>query len=176
MKTHALPLLLAITASLAANAAHAATTGTLQFRGQINAGTCNLAAGDVNRTVTLPTIKVSDFDSSPSAGPLDFEISADCESDITNVHFLFTGTVTPVGSAVLFANTGTSGGTALWLLHRSSPISAIPANGTAAQRTRTIATTAKKAVLPLRATYYTTGAAKTPGTLASNVTVSITYN
>ena len=58
MSIRALPLLLAISASLAANAVQAATTGTLRFTGQVNAGTCNLAAGDVTRTITLPAIKV----------------------------------------------------------------------------------------------------------------------
>ncbi|MFC6339123.1 fimbrial protein [Pseudomonas sp. CCM 7891] len=175
MSIRTLPLLLAITASLAANTVQAATTGILRFEGQVNAGTCDLAAGDVNRTVTLPTIKVSDFDAAPSAGSYDFEISADCESDIRNVMFLFTGTPSE-GNPALFSNTGTSGGTALWLLHRASPTYAIPANGTVAQRSRTIATSSNKAVLPLTAAYYKTGAAITQGTLASAVTVSITYN
>ncbi|MBF6028195.1 type 1 fimbrial protein [Pseudomonas sp. P115] len=175
MKVQAMPLLLAITASLVVNTAHAATTGTLQFRGQVNAGTCNLASGDVNRTVTLPTIKISDFGALPYTGALNFEISADCESDIRNVTFLFAGTAS-AGNPALFANTGSSGGTALWLKHRATPLYTIPANGTAAQRSRTIATSASKAVLPLTVEYHKTGAAVTQGTLVSAVTVSITYN
>ncbi len=173
MNIRPLTLLLAITAGLAGNAAQAATTGTLRFVGQVNAGTCNLAAGDANRSVTLPPVKVSDFDSAVAAGGLDFDISADCESDIRNVIFLFTGTPA-VGNGAMFSNTGTSAGTGLWLSHRG--IADIPANGTVAQRSRTIGTSSNKAVMPLRATYYKTGAAVTAGTLASTVTVSITYN
>lgn len=175
MNLQTLPLLLVITASLASTATQAATTGTLRFTGQINAGTCNLAAGDENRTITLPTVKISDFDSVTQAGALNFEISADCESDLRNVIFLFSGTQS-TGNAQLFSNTGTSGGTALWLAHRSSPVSIIPANGTVAQRSRTVATSSNKAVLPLQAAYGKTGTAITQGTLASTVTVSITYN
>ncbi|OPA97979.1 pilus assembly protein [Pseudomonas fluorescens] len=175
MNIRTLPLLLAFPAALAATYTQAATTGTLKFTGQVNAGTCNLAAGDVNRTITLPTVKISDFDASPDAGALNFEVTADCESDLRNVIFLFAGTAS-TGNPVLFSNTGTSAGTALWLVHRSSPEYAIPANGTAAQRSRTIATSNKKAVIPLKAAYYKTGAAITQGTLASAVTVSITYN
>ncbi|MCS4314332.1 major type 1 subunit fimbrin (pilin) [Pseudomonas sp. BIGb0381] len=175
MRIRALPLLLVITASLATTVVHAATTGTLRFTGQVNAGTCNLAAGDENRTITLPTIKISDFGATSSAGAFDFEISADCESDLRNVIFLFAGTAS-TGNAALFSNTGTSKGTALQLLHRVSPAYAIPANGTPAQRSRTIATSSNKAVIPLTAAYHKTGAAITQGTLASAVTVSITYN
>ena len=174
MKLQRLPLLLAITAGLANTAAQAATTGTLRFVGQVNAGTCNLAAGDENRTITLPTIKISDLDASAYAGRLDFEISADCETDIRNVIFQFTGTA-DAGNGVLFSNTGTSGGTALWLLSRS-PDATLPANGSVAQRSRTVATSGNKALLPLSAAYHKNGAAITQGTLASAVTVSITYN
>ncbi|MGZ0718317.1 fimbrial protein [Pseudomonas palleroniana] len=175
MSFRILPIALAITASLAAGAVHAATTGILNFRGQVNAGTCNLAAGDVNRTITLPIVKVSDFDSVNFTGAHDFEISADCESDIRNVIFLFAGTVS-AGNGLLFANAGTSAGTALWLAHRTSPLATIPANGTPAQRSRTVATSSNKAVLPLQAAYHKTGVAVSQGTLVSAVTVSITYN
>ena len=170
-----LALRLAMTACLATTAAQAATTGTLRFSGQVDAGTCDLDAGDVNRSITLPTIKISDFDQAAYAGTLDFELSADCESDISSVTFLFTGT--PAGEdASLFANTGTSGGTALWLAHRAPAFSIIPANGTPTQRSRTVATSNRKAVLPLTAAYHKTGAILTQGTLASTVTVSITYH
>lgn len=177
MNTRVITLLAAITASLATNAVQAATTGTLNFRGQVNAGTCNLAAGDVTRTITLPTIKISDFDGTTYTGAQEFDISADCESDIKNVLFLFTGSPS-TGNAALFANTGTSGGIGLWLTHRTPALVTIPANGTPAQRTRTIATVNKKAVLPLTAQYAKTVATGgvTQGTLVSAVTVSITYN
>ena len=168
-------LLLAMAGSLTSLSTEAAKTGTLRFAGQVNAGTCNLAAGDENRTITLPPIKISDLDTTPSAGQLDFELSAECESDIRNVIFLFTGSPS-AGNGELFANTGGSGGTALWLAHRAPALSTIPANGTPDQRSRTVATSASKAVLPLAAAYHKTGAAITQGTLASAVTVSITYN
>ncbi|WP_438867861.1 fimbrial protein [Pseudomonas sp. L1(2025)] len=166
-----LPLMLAITASLAPPAAQAAISGNLTFQGVVNAGTCNLIAGDVNRAIKLPPVKVSDFDSADAAGTHDFELAADCDSDVKNVIFLFAGTPA-ADNAALFANTGTSAGTALGL----SSGAAIPANGTVAQRSRTVATNNKKAILALKAAYNKTGAAITQGTLASAVTVSITYN
>lgn len=171
MNVKKLPLLLALAASVSAHSALAATTGTLTFEGVVNAGTCNLIAGDVNRTITLPPVKVSDFDTATSAGEHDFELAADCDSDVKNVIFLFTGTPS-TDSPVLFANTGTSAGTALGL----SSGQPVPANGTPEQRSRTVATSDTKAVLPLKAAYHKTGKAITHGTLASAVTVSITYN
>lgn len=173
MKLNALSAVLAITGCIAAGCVHAATTGTLRFTGQVDAGTCNLAAGDVNRTITLPPVKVSDFDSSAQAGTTNFDITANCESDIKNVFFLFTGTPS-AGNGELFANTGTSGGTALSLSHRN--VAYIPANGTVDQRTRQLTVSNSKAVLPMNASYRKTGEAITKGSLASAVTVSITYN
>ncbi|MBD9458140.1 type 1 fimbrial protein [Pseudomonas sp. PDM05] len=175
MNLRTLPLLLAITALFGHLTAQAATTGTLRFVGQINSGTCNLTAGDVNRTITLPTIKISDLASAVYAGAHNFEISADCEADIRNVHFLFAGTPA-TGNGLLFSNTGTSKGTAVWLAHRTPGWITIPANGTPAQRTRTVATSANKAVLPLIGAYHITGEAITQGSLASAITISITYN
>ncbi|MDR9876010.1 fimbrial protein [Pseudomonas allii] len=177
MKIQTLPFLLAITASLATHAVQAATTGTLRFTGQVNAGTCNLAAGDVSRSIVLPTIKISDFDNITYAGERQFDVTADCESDIRNVHFLFTGTPSG-GNAGLFANTGTSKGTGLWLVHRTPSAVTIPANGTPAQRTRTVPTSNRKAVLPLSGYYAVSHTTPdvTQGTLVTNVTVSITYN
>ena len=175
MTLRSLTLLLAISTGLAAANAQAATTGNLNFAGQINAGTCNLSAGDENRTIALPTVKISDFDRSNSAGLLDFELSADCESDIRNVTFLFTGTAS-IGNALLFANTGTSTGTALWLQHRTTPLYTIPANGNVNARSRTIPTTSNKAVIPLKAGYHRNNTALAQGTLVSTLAVSITYN
>ena len=172
MKFRHLPFLFALTAGLTSTAAQAATTGTLRFVGQVNAGTCNLAVGDQNRTITLPPVKVSDFNGPGFPGTL-FDLTADCESDIRNVYFLFAGTPS-AGNGELFANTGTSGGTAVQLAHHGFVY--IPANGTPAQRTRQIATSGAKAVIGMSALYQKTGAAITAGTVASAVTVSITDN
>lgn len=174
MNLKSLPLLLALTAVMATSTVNAATTGTLHFKGQVNGGTCNLAAGDVSRTITLPEIKISDFGGNTHAGIFNFEISADCEADISNVSFVFNGTA-DTSNGMLFRNTGTSGGTALWLLSQV-PNQPIPANGTPAQRTRTIATSGNKAVLPLRVAYHKNGEPVTKGTLESTVQVSITYD
>lgn len=61
------------------------------------ATTCDLATGDVNRTITLPTVRVSDFNNGVNTGARDFELTANCKS-ASSVTFRFTGTpaqVTP---------------------------------------------------------------------------------
>jgi len=131
--------------------------------------TCDLEAGDVNRTIPLPEVRVRDFDSAISAGAHDFELTANC-SDASDVTFRFTGTPAP-GNPSLFANTGSAGGVALWLYSRlggtPQPLSA--------NDTRTVVVTGNRAVLPLGAAYHKNGTVS-QGTLASTATVTITYN
>lgn len=173
MKLRSLPLILAITAGMAGTAAQAATTGNLQFAGTVNAGTCNLSAGDENREIKLPTVKVSDFDNTPGAGLEAFDLVANCESDISTVYFMFSGTPS-TGNGTLFANTGTARGIALQLAHRN--IVVIPANGTPEQRTREAIRTGGIAFIRMSAAYHTTGEPISSGTLNSAVTVDISYN
>ena len=133
------------------------------------ATTCDLAAGDVNRTIELPTVRVSGFNNGVTTGARDFELTANCKS-ASNVTFRFTGNPAS-GNTTLFANTGTAKGIALWLYSRgSSGQQTISHNGT-----RTVAVSGDRAILPLGAAYYKNGTVG-PGTLVSTATVNITYN
>ncbi len=177
MNPRALPLLLAITASMAGSTIHAATTGTLRFTGRVDGGTCNLALSDVDRSITLPTVKIPDFQGVNFTGAHTFQISASCDADVRNVTFLFAGTPA-TGNGLIFASTGTASGIGLWLSHQPAGGSSttIPANGTAAQRSRTVATAGSQAIVPLQAAYHKTSGALSQGNLATNVTISITYD
>ena len=133
------------------------------------AATCDLATGDVNRTIPLPTVRVNAFNNANSAGASNFELTANC-SNASNVTFRFTGAPAP-GNASLFSNTGSAGGVALWLYSRTSGANqTISNNGT-----RTVAVSGNRAVLPLGAAYYKNGTVGA-GTLVSTATVNITYN
>ncbi|OIN43552.1 fimbrial protein [Pseudomonas azotoformans] len=133
------------------------------------ASTCDLAAGDVNRTIPLPTVRVSAFNNADSAGASNFELTATC-SNASSVTFRFTGAPAP-GNASLFSNTGTAGGVALWLYSRTGGANqTISNNGT-----RTVAVSGNRAVLPLGAAYHKNGTVR-QGTLATTTTVNITYN
>ncbi|MBH3367430.1 type 1 fimbrial protein [Pseudomonas carnis] len=136
------------------------------------AATCDLAAGDVNRTITLDPVQVSAFNSEPFAGAHTFELSANC-NDAANVTFRFTGAPSSENN-LLFANTGTAGGVALWLYSRINGTNrTIPANGS--DNERTLVVTGNRAVLPLGAAYHKSGTVG-QGTLISTATVNITYN
>ncbi|MFL1501598.1 fimbrial protein [Pseudomonas sp. O64] len=149
----------------------AATTGTLTFQGLIQPGTCNLAAGDVNRTIILDTVKVSDFDAVQSLAPKSFELTATCDSDVKNVTFTFSGT--PVsGDSYRFVNTGKATGVSLWL--QDSTPTTIRANGT--DNRRTVTTVNGVALMALRASYFKADTVVTAGTFISTVTVNVTYN
>lgn len=133
------------------------------------AATCDLATGDVNRTIALPTIKASDLKDALYAGAQNFELTANC-SNASNVVFRFTGTPA-AGNSSLFANTGSAGGVALLLYSRINGMTqTISPNAL-----RTVAVSGNRAVLPLGAAYYKNGTVGA-GSLASTATVNITYN
>lgn len=134
------------------------------------AATCDLATGDVNRTILLPAIKTSALRDAVYAGTHNFDLTANC-TNAANVTFRFTGTPAP-GNSALFANTGTAGGVGLWLSTRGHTATITP---TAPSNTRTVAVSGNRAVLPLSVAYHRTGTVS-QGTLVSTATVNITYN
>lgn len=136
------------------------------------AATCDLAMGDVNRTISLDPIKVSSLRQATSAGERHFDLTANCNG-ATNVTFVFSGIPAP-GNDRLFANTGTAGGVALWLYSRlNGSVQNIPPSGP--ENTRTVTVSGNQAVLPLGAAYHQNGTVS-QGTLLSTATVNITYD
>jgi hypothetical protein len=133
------------------------------------AATCDLAAGDVNRTVTLPTIQASALKDVVYAGVQNFDLTANC-SNAANVTFRITGTPA-VGNPLLFANTGTARGVSLWMYSRINGAPQTISNND----TRTVAVSSNRAVLPLSVAYHKNGTVSS-GTLISSTTVNITYN
>ncbi|MBD9458141.1 fimbrial protein [Pseudomonas sp. PDM05] len=133
------------------------------------ASTCDLATGDVNRTITLPTVQVNAFNNSVTAGTREFELSANC-SNASDVTFRVTGTPAP-GNNLLFTNTGSAGGVALWMYSRINGVPQTISNND----TRTVAVFGNRAVLPLGVAYHKNGTVGS-GTFASTATVNITYN
>ena len=150
----------------------AQTTGTLKINGLIlNDPTCDLAAGDVNRQVTLKNVAVGEFSGQPYIAPQLFTITANCQN-AASVTFTFTGTPDPVNPAQ-FRNTGTASDVALALFSvNGSNLDPIRADGTG--NTRTVTVSNNVASLGLGAAYWNLGS-PTAGTLVSQALVSITY-
>ncbi|SEH85806.1 fimbrial protein [Pseudomonas asplenii] len=131
--------------------------------------TCDLNVGDTNRTITLDTVRLSNFTGNWLAKKT-FDISANCRN-ASNVTFRFTGTPA-TGNATLFRSTGTAAGVGLWLYSRIGGVEATLSNN----GTRTVTVSNDRAVLPLGAAYHKTTGTLTKGSLVSTVTVNITYN
>ncbi|WP_445177493.1 fimbrial protein [Pseudomonas sp. McL0111] len=134
--------------------------------------TCDLAAGDVSRTIVLDTLKRADF-IDKAAGLKDFEITANC-TDTSSVTFSFTGTPAPI-DGWRFANTGTAANIGLWFYSRigGDVITITPNTG---NYQRTVNVVNGKAVLPVGMGYFKlTNNPISSGTLVSTVTVNITY-
>lgn len=173
MKTYLIFLALTVAAIAQASATEVLNPGNLQIKGTVEGGTCNLIADDIERPISLPPVKVSDFAGTDAAGHKPFELSARCDSDIKSVTFTFQGAPAPSDGA-RFANTGDANGLALWLYSRLGGVQqTIRADGS--DNARTLTPSGGQAVLPLGAAYWKSGAVS-EGKLESQATVDVTYN
>ncbi|SFR95150.1 Pilin (type 1 fimbria component protein) [Dyella sp. OK004] len=134
--------------------------------------TCSISAGDVNKTVTLNSAKISDFINSVSAADKPFTITVDnCINNAVAATFTFTGAPDPV-NPVIFRNTAGATGVGVRLF--SNDGQTIGANGTT--NARTIPIVGGRGVLPLTAQYYKTGASVDAGKVSAQATVAMSYN
>lgn len=154
--------------------AFAATAGTITVQGLIQDNvTCNLHAGDVNKTVKLALYPVGSVPTSnQSFGDKPFTLTADCSTHATTISFLFSGTPS-AGDGARFQNIGNATGLGLQL--ESGDGKLIPANGKDSDRTRTLNVTNGTATLDLKAAYYRQAPVKA-GSFESKVMVSLSYN
>lgn len=171
MNVHLL-LLTAVSFGCTTVTVQASTTGAFTVEGLIQNSTCDLAAGDVNRTVTLDPIPAAYFDKEQSSPRTYFDLTANCGTGIKNVTFAFSGEPAKEDTW-RFANTGTAKGIALLLMSNIQGESTIRANGSDSVRTMPVVNGI--ALLPLAAAYWKLSAVG-PGDLKSRVVVNITYN
>ena len=105
------------------------------------------------------------------AGIRGFDLTANC-SNATNVTFRFSGPPA-TGNNLLFANSGTANGVALWMGSNLNGVrQTISPN---ANNVRTVPVSGNRAVLPMFAAYHKNGTVGA-GTLVTTATVNITYN
>lgn len=156
----------------------AVDTANVTIRGTINAGTCDIAAGDVNKNVTLPTVQVGDLPSSGAYGFEPFTLTvSNCDAGLASAVFTFTGTQDAT-DPLRFKNADdgmTGGATGVAVELESDDGVNIGANGT--NNSRAMAITNSQAVLNLKAGYWRLpGAALKAGSVTATATVNMSYN
>lgn len=136
-------------------------------------GTCLISAGDINKSVSLPSVKISDFPSVGStAGETRFRITAEkCSQGLQSVRFTFNGTPAS-GNSQYFANTGSASGVALRLKQLNGVV--VTPTGLAASATASVTPSRRLARLDLTADYVRTGPMGA-GNLRSIATVTMSY-
>lgn len=152
----------------------AAQSVTFNVTGTVQAGTCDLSAGDVNRVVKLDPIYVGDLPANGAAGTVNFNLIVNnCAPGLSNAIFTFTGTP-DASDGLRYQNTGTATGVAIEL-ESASDSQTIGADGT--NNARTVAISGGQAVLGLTASYWRlAGVAANPGSVTAVATVNTSYN
>ncbi|CNH97952.1 MULTISPECIES: fimbrial protein [Yersinia] len=175
---------LAIIASVVAafvgvSTAQAASTGTINFTGELTASTCNVSVDGqgADATVVLPTVSTSQLASADQvAGNTGFNMAlSNCTGALKTVSAFFeAGSSVDIVTGHLKNVSGSAGQVSLELLDGSNmtPIKA----GDTSQATNTtyIDASSGSATLPYAVQYYANGET-TPGTVISNVVYSIQY-
>ncbi|SFR95166.1 major type 1 subunit fimbrin (pilin) [Dyella sp. OK004] len=165
-------LLLAM--GLAATAGTAgADTATVTINGTIDAGTCSISVGDVNKNVTLATIKTSDLPASGAAALQNVTLTVDnCDAGLSTATFTFTGT-SDATDLVRWQNTGTAQGVAVELESSAG----VPIGANATNNVLTAQITGGQAVLTFQAGYWhLPSVTATAGSVSAVATVNTSYN
>ncbi|MGC1548826.1 MAG: fimbrial protein [Rhodanobacter sp.] len=147
---------------------------SVNVTGSISEGTCDLSAGDVNRSVKLSSIFKGDLPPSGAAGAVNFNLTVgNCAAGLSNATFTFSGTPDP-NDGLRYMNTGNATGVAIELAS-SSDGQTIGANGT--NNSRTVAISGGQAVLGLTASYWRIGTVPIKaGSVSAVATVNTSYN
>lgn len=138
--------------------------------------TCEIM-GNATVSVTLPTLKTGDFNSSPNpnsgnSAPIALTVG-NCQYNATSATFTFSGTADSDNST-LFKNTGAATGVGVRLYVNDGSNQTITPTGTTS--VHTVPVTGNQAVLSLIAQYYKTGASVGAGSVISKVTAVMSYN
>ncbi|WP_241579895.1 fimbrial protein [Rosenbergiella nectarea] len=168
--------------------AYAASAGTVEFNGEIIAGTCTIKSSDVNKVVTLPEVSSENLRTSGStAGSKVFTIEvSNCATTINGVTAHFEAINGTTGYDVQTNNltndvvtdaTATppvkAAGNVQIRLFDKGGTTQVQVGGTDGAFVRTNA--AHGATMEYVASYYATGAA-TEGTVHANVAYTLAYN
>ncbi len=183
----AMPLLFSAAAAMANTPT---SSSTLNVSGNIVTSTCAVAAGDLNKTIALPTVLTSDLLNANNLQPVTFSFAINnCDSSKSQARATIGGTtsgsdVSGYGSNSVIANTGTATNVGIGFLGASS-VSASPtgplAVGSASASTALNAvggasTTSGTLYLSAQVVPLTKAVQAGSGTVAGTATVTFTYS
>lgn len=161
--------------------AHAASTGTITFNGQLNSNTCDVIVDGqaADATVVLPTIGTNQLATSgETAGDTSFSMAlTNCAGTLQTASAFFeAGATVDSVTGRLTNNAGTATNVSLQLLDASSPSRAVIAVGNQSQVTGTtyVNVSSGSANLPYVVRYFADGET-TAGSVVSSVVYSIQY-
>ncbi|MCW2485662.1 type 1 fimbrial protein [Candidatus Symbiopectobacterium sp. NZEC127] len=167
-------------AMMSVGLAHAASTGTITFNGQLNANTCDVVVDGqaADATVVLPTIGTNQLSTTgQTAGDTGFTLALNnCAGTLETASAFFEAGATVDSVTGRLNNTGTAVNVSLQLLDGSSPSRAVVEAGNQSQVNGNtyVDITSGSANLPYIVRYFAEGAT-TAGTVVSNVVYSIQY-
>lgn len=168
------------TAMMSVSLAHAASTGTITFNGQLNSNTCDVVVDGqaADATVVLPTIGTNQLSSTgQTAGDTGFTMALNnCAGTLQTASAFFEAGATVDSVTGRLNNTGTATNVSLQLLDGSSPSRAVIEAGNQSQVSGNsyVNISSGSANLPYIVRYFANGAT-TAGTVVSSVVYSIQY-
>lgn len=169
----------ALAAMMATSAAHAASTGTITFNGELTATTCDASVDGKgpSATVKLPTLSTADLDAAGKVrGQTFYNINlSNCAGILTTASAYYEAGATVDPASGRLNTTGGATNVQLQLADGSGSRGVIKV-GDASQIADTtyLDVSSGTAVLPYSVAYYAT-AATGPGTVVSSVVYSIQY-
>ncbi len=168
------------TAMMSVGLAHAASTGTITFNGQLNSNTCDVVVDGqaADATVVLPTIGTNQLSSTgQTAGDTGFTMALNnCAGTLQTASAFFEAGATVDSVTGRLNNNGTATNVSLQLLDGSSPSRAVIEAGNQNQVNGNsyVNISSGSANLPYIVRYFADGAT-TAGTVVSSVVYSIQY-
>ncbi len=171
------PFALILAFGLASGSAFAATTGTVTVNGLVVDQTCEIAAGDIAKVVTLATVPESAFTAADQiVAPQTFTIGLENCNAGANVYAAFSAPLADVDATnYTLINKGTAGNVNVVLTEQDDTKILLNDATYTLTTAQTVTTVAGANTLTYSAAYYSTAAAVTAGTVTATANYVIAY-
>lgn len=172
-----IPFALVLAFCLASGSAYAATTGTVTITGLVVDQTCEIAAGDINKAVTLATVPESAFTAiADVVAPQTFTIGLTNCSAGADVYAAFSAPLADVDAGThTLINQGTATGVNVILSEQDDTQILLNDATYTLTTAQTLTTVLGANTLTYSAAYYATAAAVGAGTVTATANYVIAY-